>query len=201
MRLAKTIASLDDLSRGRVVLGVGVAVAEDEYANLGADFARRGAIADEMLQAMKELWRADVPSFSGATVAFDGLRFSPKPVQRPHPPILVGGNSAAALRRVLDHADGWHPLAVSPRDVGAGVERIGAGFPVLPRTTLRFMEEPWDRPIEERRRMSGTPDELRAMLAAYAAHGVEEIVLDANSTDPDESARLIERVTQEGLGE
>ena len=199
VRLAKTIASLDDLSGGRVVLGVGVAVAEDEYANLGADFAGRGAVADEMLQAMKELWTADLPSFAGATFAFDGLRFSPKPVQRPHPPILVGGNSPAALRRVVEHGDGWHPLGVSPRDVAAGIERVGTGVPVLPRAQVRFMDAPWDRPIEARRTLSGTPDEIRAMLAAYAVHGVEEIVIDANSTDPDDYRRLIERATQEGL--
>lgn len=201
VRLAKTLASLDDLSEGRVVLGVGVAVAEDEYANLGADFARRGEIADEMLQAMKELWTADVPSFAGATVAFDGLRFEPKPIQRPYPPILVGGNSAAALRRVVEHGDGWHPLSVSPRDVRAGVDRIGPGFVVVPRTMVRFTDTPRDRPIDERRTLSGTPDEIRGMLAAYAAHGVEEIVLDANSPDPDAYPRLIERVTQEGLGD
>jgi probable F420-dependent oxidoreductase len=200
VRLAKTLASLDDLSSGRVVLGVGVAIAEDEYANLGADFVRRGAIADEILQAMKELWTADLPSFAGPTISFDGLRFSPKPVQQPHPPILVGGNSPAALRRVVEHGTGWHPLGVSPNDVGAGVERIGPDFPVLPRLQVRFMDAPWDRPIEQRRTLSGTPDEVRAMLTAYAAHGVKEIVLDTNSTDPLDYTRLIERVGQEGLG-
>lgn len=200
-RLAKRLASLDDLSEGRVVLGVGVAVAEDEYANLGADFARRGAVADEMLAAMKELWTADVPDFRGEFFAFEGLRFAPKPLQKPHPPIFVGGSSPAALRRVVEHGTGWHPLSASPAEVRAGVEAIGEGFDVVPRTMVRFTDETWDRPIADRRSLRGTPDEIRAVLTAYAGVGVEEIVLDARSTDPDDYYRLVERVIQEGLGD
>jgi len=200
VRLAKRLASLDDLSEGRVVLGVGVAVAQDEYANLGADFARRGAVADEMLAAMKELWSADVPAFRGDFFAFESLPFAPKPTQSPHPPILVGGSSPAALRRVVDHGTGWHPLSASPAEVRAGVEGIGEAFDVVPRAMVQFTDEPWERPIEDRRSLRGTPDEIRAALAAYATAGVEEVVLDARSTDPDDYYRLVERVMAEGLG-
>lgn len=107
---AKSIASLDVVSGGRVIMGVGAGYMEDEYEALGADFENRNDATDEALAAMKQAW-------SGKTFAFEGSAFNarrnaalPVPVQRPHPPIWVGGNSPRAIRRAAEHAQGWSPF-------------------------------------------------------------------------------------------
>jgi probable F420-dependent oxidoreductase len=115
--LAKAVATLDVLSGGRVRLSIGVGHAEREFEVLGVPFHERGAIADEYLAAMIELWTSDAPSFAGRHVAFDGIAFEPKPVQSPHPPIWIGGNSQAAMRRAVRH-DGWYPWLIGPDDLG-----------------------------------------------------------------------------------
>ena len=108
LSLAKAVTTMDALSGGRVNLSVGVGHAVAEFAALGVSFEDRGAIADEMLAAMIELWTADEPVFHGRFFDIEGLAFEPKPVQSPRPPIYIGGNSKPALRRAARH-DGWQP--------------------------------------------------------------------------------------------
>jgi probable F420-dependent oxidoreductase len=107
---AKAVATLDVLSGGRVILGVGAGYLEPEFAALGVDFEERNALTDEALRAMKVAW-------SGESVALDGHHFTatgntmlPRPAQRPHPPLWVGGNSRRAIRRAVEEADGWVPM-------------------------------------------------------------------------------------------
>lgn len=107
---AKAVASLDALSEGRVVLGTGAGYLREEFAALGVDFERRNEILDEALEVMKAVWRGDSVSLRGAGWVADGHTALPAPVQRPHPPIWIGGNSRRALRRVVRHGDGWIPL-------------------------------------------------------------------------------------------
>lgn len=108
---AKMIATIDVLSQGRVTLGIGVGWLREEFAALGAaDFDRRGAVSDEYLAIFKKLWGPGPVEHTGKFYSFGPLRCEPAPVQRPHPPIWVGGHSKAALRRTARHADGWHPL-------------------------------------------------------------------------------------------
>ena len=106
LALAKALATIDVLSGGRLNVSVGVGHAVREFEALGVPFRERGARADEMLTAMEELWSADEPVFRGRFYNIEGLAFEPKPVQRPRPPIYVGGNSEAALRRAVRY-DGW----------------------------------------------------------------------------------------------
>jgi len=106
--LAKQAASLDRLSHGRLALGIGVGWSEEEFAALGIPFERRGARADEYLKAMRTLWREDPASFTGEFVNFADIRVNPKPVRGDRIPIIVGGNSDAALRRAARTADGWY---------------------------------------------------------------------------------------------
>jgi probable F420-dependent oxidoreductase len=108
LALAKALSTLDVLSGGRVDVSVGVGHAVQEFEVLGVPFADRGAIADEMLDAIKELWSAEEPVFRGRFFTIEGLAFDPKPLQQPRPPIYVGGNSKAALRRAARH-EGWQP--------------------------------------------------------------------------------------------
>jgi probable F420-dependent oxidoreductase len=96
---AKMIASLDALSDGRVILGIGAGWVAAESAMFGVPFAERGAMTDEYLRAMQELWTSPEPSFAGKYNRFGALKFAPRPVQHPYPPIWVGGHSRAALRR------------------------------------------------------------------------------------------------------
>ena len=112
--MAKMLASIDALSNGRLICGVGVGWWKEELEILGTPFDARGRRGDEALHVFKELWTSDAPRFEGDTVRFGNLGFSPRPVQKPHPPIWIGGASPAAFRRVVTLGDGWH---ASPRSV------------------------------------------------------------------------------------
>ncbi|MGA7054454.1 MAG: LLM class F420-dependent oxidoreductase [Mycobacterium sp.] len=106
--VAKQAASLDRLSGGRLTLGVGVGWSKEEFAALGVPFAHRGARTAEYVTAMRTLWRTDVASFHGKFINFDSIRVNPKPVRDRRIPIVVGGNSDPALRRVVAWGDGWY---------------------------------------------------------------------------------------------
>src|SRR5215218_1933152 len=108
---AKMIASLDVLSGGRVTMGVGVGWLKEEFEALDSpDFDRRGAVTDEWIAIFKQLWTKSPASFAGQFYKYADVRSEPFPLQKPHPPIWVGGHSRAALRRTARFADGWHPL-------------------------------------------------------------------------------------------
>ena len=109
VRLAKAVATLDVVSGGRVIVTFGAGMAPGEFSALGVDFGQRGRLMDEYILAMKALWTADEPEFHGKSVDFSDIVFEPKPLQRPHPPIFVGGRSVFALRRAARLADGWAP--------------------------------------------------------------------------------------------
>jgi probable F420-dependent oxidoreductase len=111
IHLAKQVASLDLVSGGRAVLGVGAGWNREEMRNHGADPAIRGPLMNERLAALKEIWTADEAEFHGEYVNFDPIFSWPKPVTKPHPPIYVGGESRAALDRLVRHGDGWLPRA------------------------------------------------------------------------------------------
>lgn len=123
--LAKAIATLDVLSAGRVRVSVGVGHAEREFEVLGVPYHERGRVADEYLAAMIELWTSDRPSFHGRYVAFDEITFEPKPRQSPHPPIIIGGNSNAAIARAARH-DGWFPWLITANELPACLEQLHA---------------------------------------------------------------------------
>ena len=106
--LAKQLASIDMLSNGRLIVGIGAGYVEPELRALGASLADRGARTDEYLAAMRALWDEPVPSFDGRFVRFDGVVQRPRPVQRPHPPIVVGGHSPRALHRAVQAGNGWY---------------------------------------------------------------------------------------------
>ncbi|MGE0484735.1 MAG: TIGR03619 family F420-dependent LLM class oxidoreductase [Gammaproteobacteria bacterium] len=194
-RLAKQVATLDLLSGGRVDLGIGVAQTPDEFANLGVDYASRGARTDETIDALRCLWTMDVPAFDGRFNAFSGLRFEPKPVQSPLP-ILVGGNSPRALRRVREKGDGWHALSRSASEIGDSIAAIG-GKPCSLRVVVGFTDAAQKRPPHERRTLTGTAEDLREMVRAYAAAGVDELVVDANNPDLGATRTCYERFRRE----
>ncbi len=199
-RLGKTVATLDQLSGGRVDLGVGVAVTEDEFENLGIDFKTRGRRTDDILAALHALWYQDIPEHHGPFFSFAGQRFAPKPLQSPLP-IHVGGGSPAALKRVAEFGQGWHALGKSPSELARDRGRIHdlmrargrdpAELYVSIRCLVEVADEPWDRPVEARRRMKGTRTEISDMLRAFADAGADEVVVDAGSGDLDRNRELM----------
>jgi probable F420-dependent oxidoreductase len=109
---AKAVASLDQVSGGRVIVGVAAGYLEGEYRALGADFAHRNERCDDALVAMKRAWSGESQRFAGMGYEVGGNTMLPPPAQRPHPPLWVGGNSGAAIRRAAEHAQGWSPFPV-----------------------------------------------------------------------------------------
>jgi len=122
--LAKHVADLDRLSGGRFDFGVGVGWQREEYEALGIPFEERGRRMDEALEAMEALWTEDVATYRGEFVNLECVWSHPKPVQRPHPPILVGGESPAALRRVATHGDGWFGFDLTPETCARHLETL-----------------------------------------------------------------------------
>ena len=113
---AKMLATIDVMSAGRITVGCGAGwLAEEIEALNTAPFAERGRVTDEYIAVFRELWCADNPSFDGAYARFSDIIFSPKPVQKPHPPIWTGGESPPAVRRAARLADGWYPIGLNPR--------------------------------------------------------------------------------------
>ncbi len=114
---AKMLATLDVLSGGRLIVGCGVGWMREEFLALQVPtrFEDRGAVSNEYIEGLKELWTSPNPSFQGKFLSFSDLEFTPKPAQTPHPPFWIGGESPAALRRVARLADGWMPIAGNPR--------------------------------------------------------------------------------------
>ena len=110
------LSILDVLSGGRTIWGVGVGWMEEESKALDADYDNRGAVTDEHIQVLKALCMQEDPSFQGRHYRVEGVKFFPKPVQSPHPPIWVGGNSGRALRRAALLGGGWHAVTMLPLD-------------------------------------------------------------------------------------
>jgi probable F420-dependent oxidoreductase len=124
--MAKMLTTIDALSQGRLICGVGVGWWKEELEILGAPFGARGRQADEILRVFKELWTADNPRFDGEFFRFHDIGFAPKPVQKPHPPIWVGGDSPGAFRRVVTLGDGWHATSKTPAELREALARLRA---------------------------------------------------------------------------
>ena len=122
---AKIVATIDQLSGGRVQFGIGVGWMKDEFENLQLDsFHHRGALVNEQIEVFKEVWANDPASFDGDYYRFNEVSVTPKPVQRPHPPILVGGNSDAALERTAALCDGWLGISLRPHQLAEHRARL-----------------------------------------------------------------------------
>ena len=140
---AKMLATIDVLSKGRLTFGIGAGWMKEEFEALGVPpFPARGAVTDEYLQACRELWTKDNPQFDGKYVKFANVLFEPKPVQKPHPPIWVGGESGPALRRTAALGDGWYPIGTNPQHRLDSMKRFAAGVERLRRLTREAGRDP-----------------------------------------------------------
>ena len=206
---AKMVSSLDALSGGRVVLGIGAGWVAAESDALGVPFAERGAMTDEYLQAMQELWTSRAPSFAGTYTRFSELVFEPKPAQKPYPPIWVGGHSRAALRRAAEFGAAWHPINRPPEELRSGQAELArvcqargrAAPPALTlRNDVRVLRPGQSAPASTHggRVLAGEPAALVDQIAELAGCGVEHLVLEflaADGRELDEQIRVFaERV-------
>jgi probable F420-dependent oxidoreductase len=183
--VAKEVTTLDCLSGGRLVLGVGAGYHEMQFRWLGVDFRHRGQRLDEYILAMRELWTSPAPRFEGQYVAFSDVVFLPRPVQPQGPPIVIGGSSPAALRRVARLADGWHPTGLTPTQYAAGMSQIRAltnGRQVEGSLRIRTVV---DRRLEtsDQASLGGSPAELIARTEEYRAAGVGHLVVYFETDD------------------
>ncbi|HSA81172.1 MAG TPA: TIGR03619 family F420-dependent LLM class oxidoreductase [Geminicoccaceae bacterium] len=197
MHTAKIAATIDVLSKGRMVLGAGAGWMKEEFEALNAPpFEERGRVTDEYLQAFKILWTENDPRFAGRHVQFTNISFLPKPVQKPHPPIWVGGESPPAQRRAVRYGDAWFPIGNNPRHPLDTVARFKAGVEKLhevaeqngrdPKTIgLAFYAGWFDeaKPVArledgERHILTGSPADIAEDIAALGELGVTNLVLN-----------------------
>jgi len=191
--LAQELATLDALTEGRILLGAGIGWMTEEFAALGVPRAERGARTDEAIALMRELWRSPEPvRFEGRFWNVDNMGLPAQPSRPGGPPVLIGGNSPAALRRVVALGDGWLGADLTPGETAGFVGRLGAALGEAGRSagavelSMRIRIEP--------RGGSGPlggvdPGELRDRLAAYAATGIDLLVVDVMNL-PEVSAAI-----------
>ena len=191
---AKMVSSLDALSGGRLVLGVGAGWVAAESGMLGVPFKERGAMTDEYLDAMRELWTSPAPSFAGKYTQFGDVVFEPKPLQKPHPPIWVGGHTKAALRRTARIGAAWHPINRPPDELRAGMKEIArlcrestrADVPALTlRNDVKILRAGESAPVSTHagRVLAGEPAAVVDQVRELAECGVEHLVLEFLAAD------------------
>jgi probable F420-dependent oxidoreductase len=184
--VAKQVATLDALTQGRVLLGVGTGWIEEELRYLGAAWQQRGAMLDEALQVLRHLWSDEVAnSFQGRYTAFDDIACFPKPAQPGGPKVLIGGMTAPSLRRVATAGDGWIPWAVTPQELQEGVARIRAYGSTKELALVCIMpadlgSHAMDRYTgvfgEDHKLLSGSVTTVAQMVAAFEEAGLHHLV-------------------------
>jgi probable F420-dependent oxidoreductase len=191
--MAKMLTTIDALSNGRLICGVGVGWWKQELETLGAPFHARGRQADEMLRVFKRLWTSDNPRFEGEFYRFRDIGFAPKPVQKPHPPIWVGGNSPGAFRRVVEHGDGWHASSLTLAELRDGLAHLRAAADAAKRPwesitlSLRFA-------LTEELLQKGT-QAVVDLFGEYKRLGLAHLMVDFRRDDLARMLELLELVT------
>jgi probable F420-dependent oxidoreductase len=215
MLTAKMLATIDVLSEGRLIVGAGAGWMKEEFALLGVNFPERGRITDEYLAAFVELWTKEQPELAGRHVAFKDVIFEPKPVQKPHPPLWIGGESPAALRRAIRFGQAWYPgnnsqtqpldtparlargvAAVRDQCAAAGRDPSTLGLALLVQDHFEWA----DRTIADgsaRRLFTGTSDAMLEDAHALAAVGVGHAALRLGGGSLGETVERIERFGDE----
>jgi probable F420-dependent oxidoreductase len=179
---AKAFATLDHLSKGRLIVGVGAGHVPEEFAQLGLPFERRGRLLDEAIDAVGIALTDEFPTFHGPTWTFDDAGQSPRPVQRPRPPIWVGGSSPAAIRRAAARGDGWLPQGTPRSKMPEQIAELralrdkarpGEGIDIGANCEFCYIGEP---PFETGRGvLTGRPEAIAEALRAYPEMGVNQL--------------------------
>jgi probable F420-dependent oxidoreductase len=217
--LAKSVATLDVVSRGRVVLVAGTGWMRREFQMLGVPFDERGPRTDDALRAMKALWTADRPSYTGEYFSIPPVHFAPTCVQQPHVPIWVGGNGRRVLRRAVELGDGWSPLGGTIDDVSRAIAELRDGLDaagrdnsaftygfVLPfgereataTAAIRHLVADDGRAVES---TTASVEQTVDMIGRCRASGVNHFVVQFAWQDPREYEETLERFAGEVMGQ
>jgi probable F420-dependent oxidoreductase len=201
--LAKMVATADVLSQGRVIFGAAVGWMEGEFKALNVPFANRGQLSDEYLELLKELWSTPTPTFQGKHFQFSDVSFSPMPVQRPHPPIWIGGRTRRAVRRAVRHGDCWHPTQMKPKELSghaAYMRRYSAsvGRETPPQLSFRGnLSFSSAKAGVERPPLSGTVEDIISDLQEYAEAGVGHVIMEISGESFDDKFKAMDRFINE----
>ena len=207
---AKMLSTLDMLSKGRLILGAGVGWMEEEFELLDAPpFAERGAVTNEYLRAFIELWTKDNPKFEGKYVNFSDITFLPKPVQKPYPPIWIGGQSKPAIRRAAQIGDCWHPVGAIPA-APLEPEELAENLVLLRDYAEKAGRDPSKIQVSvkaplydsgdssgPRRRFTGSADEVRQDVQTYSDVGVTHLIFDFRTGEPKQTEDRMARFADE----
>ncbi len=204
---AKMISTLDHLSGGRVDFGIGVGWMREEFEAVGSpSYERRGAVTDEQVQVLKKVWTEDVTDFQGEFYRFDRLGAHPRPLQKPHPPIWVGGHTPPALRRTARLADGWLPIGARP-PADLPPQELTQHFATIRQEAQRLGRDPNSIMLcfstslgfdaNERRPFNGTVEQIIDDFRGYQAVGVNRFLVGMGASPPAEYERRLRRFAEE----
>jgi probable F420-dependent oxidoreductase len=212
--MAKSIATTDQLSGGRVTLGCGAGWMKEEFEALGLPpFEARGRVTDEYLKVMKTLWTEALPAYDGEFVKFSDIGADPKPVQAPHPPLWIGGESGPAIRRAASLGDGWYPFGSNPRFPMDTLERYKARVELLKQAAEKSGRDPAEitlayncafhseseQPGEEGGRMSftGSPAQRAEDIRAFADAGLDTMIVNVTANDLNQMLERMQAFAEE----
>lgn len=214
---AKALATIDVLSQGRVTVGCGAGWMDEEFKAIGVPpFAERGKVTDEYLRVFKTLWTEDDPRFAGQYANFQDISFLPKPAQKPHPPLWIGGESPAALRRVVALGDAWYPIGSNPQFPLDTLERYSQALAGLRQAATNAKRDsasidlaywaPWYRDGHtgtladgQRQILTGSDAEVAQDMRALRALGVRHLLFSFVRHTLDDSIAAMERFTAKVL--
>jgi probable F420-dependent oxidoreductase len=212
--VAKMISTIDVLSEGRVIVGVGPGWMEEEFNILGIPFNERGQRTDEYINIFKEVWEKDEPQFDGEFYSFSRIKFYPKPIQKPHPPIWIGGISKKAIARAVELGNGWHPVWLSPdqmeekilylKGIAKEKGRNLDNFVLSIRNRLRILKTTEVKKPEftESRgqctfSFHGTPEEIIYKVRQFESIGVSHIIFDLDAENDKEMFHTIKQFSKD----
>ena len=189
--LARRFATLDVLSHGRVICGLGIGWSKDEFQVTNVPFERRGARADEFIQALREIWTKDVVQLDGKFYQIPASKIGPKPFQKPHPPIFLGGFSPKTFERIVKYANGWIGVVAGPleyleysvkmlRDEAKRAGKDPNAFEILVLTSPQVMDSVSAKKGNQRFPLTGTVAEVGSDLQRMKGIGVDHVIFNFN---------------------
>lgn len=210
---AKALATIDVLSGGRLIVGCGIGWMEEEFQLLGLPpFRHRGTVSNDYIRAIKELWTSDNPTFEGSYVRFSDVWFDPRPVQKPHPPIWIAGESPAALKRAGRLGDGWEPVVNHPEFPLDTPEQVARSLAEVQRYAREAGRDPsrievayeaeWNSkqarilPDGNRRAFTGNREQIRSDVVAFDQIGVRYAIFTLPHTSPETCVERMEAIAE-----
>lgn len=209
--LAKSLATLDNLSGGRLIFGIAAGWLEEEFNTLGVAYDKRGELTDEYLEAIIELWENDEPEYQGKNVSFRDISFYPKPLQKPHPPIWIGGSGQKVLKRCVRYGHCWHPTWLDPSQVKekirdlkkiaseAGRDPGDIMFSIRNRIDTKMRTNEGENGSPDHNSMfvfSGSFDSIREQVEKYRDAGVSYVVFDPVAGSDAENMKLAADISE-----